>query len=557
MLKLQNILSTPLAIERNYAQSFAPQLNAVFQGKELTYEQQKALREELKKNTEPLFSSEVQGSSVVVFRNAESVEDAPANSIALIRINGFISQEGNWCMKGLNDYAREIKAAGRNKNIKGVILQVNSGGGSIAGVDSFSNMVGNFERDYEKPLAVFVEGMAASAAYFISCKAPRIFAQDEMSQVGSIGTFLTMTDWSEYMKNMGIREEDIYATKSVNKNAAYRNFLKGDNSTAIEMLDKLTEVFLRAVEQGRATKLNTQTVVTTEDLQGNPISFPEALSGKVYIGSESIGAGLIDEIGTIDAVVDYIDSRAAMMGLGSSSSTLVETDIEDDDKGNNDDDYYYTNKLTNVTMFKQLSNEVLHSQVEATKTALNTIATEKGVSSSEYRQKQAEADALQAEVDFRNLQAANADLQAKNTELVKANQETTESLTAKDSEIQLLSKQVQELQAQVKASQSVDIEAINATNAELQAKVSELEASKVEIESQLQQANEAKAQSDAKLNAYVQFIEDNYDEVPVLPETKASSSDQPEAFEIVPEMSEAEKMKRIIAQANANPFTFK
>lgn len=554
-MKLYNILSSPLAIERNYAHSFAPQLRSIFEGKEMSIEHQKAMREELKKNTEPLYSENVQGSSIVVFRNAESVEDAPANSIALIRIQGFISQEGGWCMKGLKDYAKEIKAAGSNKNIKGVILQVNSGGGSVSGVDAFSNMIGNFERDYGKPLAVFVEGMAASAAYFISCKAPRIFAQDEMSQIGSIGTFVTMTDISAYLEQIGIREEDIYASKSVNKNIGYRNFLKGDNTAIIEMLDKLTEVFLRAVQQGRATKLNTQTTVTAQDVQGNDMTFPEALSGKLYVGSDAIGAGLIDEIAEIDAVVDYIDSRAASMGLGSSSSTLVETDTIDEDKDENDDYYYYTQKLTNVTMFKQLSNEVLQSQVQATNEALNAIATEKGVSSSEYKQKQAEASALQAEVDFRNLQAANAELQAKQTELVKANQEATTALAAKDNEIQTLSEKVEELQSQVEASQNVDVDAINASNEELTAKLAEVEASKADIEAQLTEVTASEAKAKADLQAYTQFVEDNFGELPELPETKATDSSQPEGYTIVPEMTEAEKMKAIIKAANANPFT--
>lgn len=396
---------------------------------DFTFSENKETRIELHKRTRPYFGVQANNGSIE-FKSMEALSDAPAGSIALIRINGFISYQSDWCNKGLEEYEREMIAAGQNQNIKGVILQVNSGGGSIEGVDNFSDFVAGFEAKYGKPLVALVDSRADSAAYHIICQAPRIFSKGEACEVGSIGTFVTLSDYTEYLAEMGIKEIDVYASKSFNKNAEYNDAVKGDTSKMVAYLDKYNNMMIRDVERGRAGVLNTEIRAVSPSVEGQPqIEVAEVFTGKVYVGREMVSMGLIDEISDMEGVVRYVNQKAAEMGWGGGSGKTVETEDESEDDWN----YMYQN--SNNTMFKNLNDQTLQASFDKATGELEAIAnSEAGIGSKEYVQKANQVAAIESELHLRAANKKAAELQA---QLEQLNQTTisAEQLTAVQNEL--------------------------------------------------------------------------------------------------------------------------
>ena len=456
-------------LDERAAEGYKAQLKAAIESN-YTREQLKEIRAELVSNTAPLFSRQIApGQSQIGFFSTQSGEPVQPGSIALIRVQGFISEHGDWCMKGLVDYERELNAAGENENIKGVILQVDSNGGSVYGVERFSGIVSGFQRKYSKPLAALAKNKALSAGYFIIAGAPKIFVSGNMSEVGSIGTMVTIYDDKKGLEKYGLTQHIINASQSTNKNKSYMDALKGDYTLMREWLDDFNKVFLDTVESGRGSKINRAEMLDIEMADGTTKATPEPLTGKVYMGRKAIQAGLADEIGDLEAVMAYIDNAAARMGYEPGSGTVAEP-IETDENEEDGDDFFFSQILqlkqnSEGMNFKNIADDVLASQMKQAVEKVNAVLTEKGADSPEYAKQAAILSAFQQETEMRNSRKEIAELKQRLADAHAAQKQDEGS-------------KQQELQAQ--------IEALQNEKTEQQAAVLEFERKNTEQAEQLQ-----------------------------------------------------------------------
>lgn len=217
-------------------------------------------------------------------------------SIGIVYLRGAMISEGNWCVKGINEIIQEIKEFGADPNILGVMLVVDSPGGMVKGTETFANVVRNFNKNYGKKIFAYVEGMACSAAMWAISGADRIILAENTSMVGSIGTVLTLSDWREYQKMIGVKEIDVYATLSTEKNKAFADAIDGDTSTLVDtILNPTNLVFLRAIQANRGAKMGD--IVKNLDLSTATVAnTPDVLRGRVYVGGEAVAVGLVDKI---------------------------------------------------------------------------------------------------------------------------------------------------------------------------------------------------------------------------------------------------------------------
>jgi len=222
-----------------------------------------------------------------------------------MRVNGVIQKESDMCNRGLDSYENELDFYGTNGNVKGVILEVNSPGGTAQGGDVFAQQLGEFESKYQKPVAVVIKSLAASAAYGMIAHAPKIFVSSPTAEAGSIGTMATFYDDRAWLEAQGVKEIVVRASESFNKNEPYYQAMQGNPELLqSEILDPLNKAFTASVKKGRRGKIDLKNVV-----KNNGVSVPEALSGKVYFGQSIIDAGLADEMGNRDEAYKYIDQR--------------------------------------------------------------------------------------------------------------------------------------------------------------------------------------------------------------------------------------------------------
>lgn len=217
-------------------------------------------------------------------------------SIGIIYLRGAMVYEGNWCVKGTAEIIEEIKAFGQDPTIKGVMMVVDSPGGMVKGTEIFANVVRDFRKKYNKKIFAYVEGMACSAAMWAISGADKIILAETTSQVGSIGTMVTFTDWAEYEKMNGIKEVSVYASLSTQKNKAYKDAIAGNPELLQNnILNPTNLAFLSAIQANRGAKMSEQ--VKSLDLNTATVeNTPAELKGRVYVGIEAQNIGLVDKI---------------------------------------------------------------------------------------------------------------------------------------------------------------------------------------------------------------------------------------------------------------------
>lgn len=129
------------------------------------------------------------------------------NGTAIISVNGVLYE---------NDYktiSTQVEKAENDKDIKNIVLDINSPGGQVAGVFEACNTI----RNCSKPVASFTSTNMCSAAYAIGCSASNMYATKH-SQIGSIGVMLEYADFSEIEKKMGIKTVIFKGKYSEKKN---------------------------------------------------------------------------------------------------------------------------------------------------------------------------------------------------------------------------------------------------------------------------------------------------------------------------------------------------
>jgi protease-4 len=227
----------------------------------------------------------------------------PEGSVAIIPIRSEILKYDQPCgPRGSQSIINDVKSADQNPNIKSILLVVDSPGGQVTGTDLLAEAVKNSET----PIVAFIEGMAASAAYWIISGASKIIASSDLDRIGSIGTMLMVEDLQLALEAQGVKFHEVYASLSVDKNADLNQVLDGNYEPYQKnVLDVINSKFLSSIKTNR------------------PAVDDSSMTGKMYFAPEAIALGLIDEIGSIE----YAISVAAAL-----SPDITELSIQNDTK---------------------------------------------------------------------------------------------------------------------------------------------------------------------------------------------------------------------------------
>lgn len=200
---------------------------------------------------------------------------------ALIEIEGEISRNQAANADNIN---QSLKNAFKNKQTKGIILKINSPGGSPVQARQIYNNILRLRKEY-KDIKVFaaIEDMGTSAAYLIASAADQIYS-DETSLVGSIGVIIDSFGFVDTLQKLGV-ERRIYAAgrnKAMLDPFSPRN--KEQEEFINQQLDIVHKVFIKNVVDKRA---NLAKNINEQDI----------FSGKFWVGQSALELGLIDGFG--------------------------------------------------------------------------------------------------------------------------------------------------------------------------------------------------------------------------------------------------------------------
>jgi len=169
-------------------------------------------------------------------------------------------------------------------DVKGIVLNVDSPGGNIVGINEFANTIYNARG--KKPIVAYTGGYCASAAYWIASAADKIVA-DDTAFLGSIGVVAAWTDESEARKKQGIIDYEVVSSQSPDKRQD-PNSAEGRAKLQAE-LDALADIFLNSVARNRSSK---------------PKYVGEKYGkGGILITEEAIRVGMADEVGSLEGVI--------------------------------------------------------------------------------------------------------------------------------------------------------------------------------------------------------------------------------------------------------------
>ena len=209
---------------------------------------------------------------------------ATGDFTALITINGEISSESE---ANANDFKRNLNDAYENPGTKGIILSINSPGGSPVQAGIMNDEIIRLKSLYPQiPIYAVVEDICASGAYYIAVATDSIYV-DKASIVGSIGVLMDGFGFEQTINKLGIERRLMTAGKNKAALDPFSPINPEQKAHVQDLLDQVHQQFIEVVRDGRGEKLRDDS---------------EIFSGLFWNGEKSIKLGLSDYLGSADYV---------------------------------------------------------------------------------------------------------------------------------------------------------------------------------------------------------------------------------------------------------------
>lgn len=207
---------------------------------------------------------------------------------ALVELKGVIAADSK---ASADKIISALQAAFKDKNTQGVVLRINSPGGSPVQAGYINDEIVRLRIKHKDiPLYVVVQDVCASGGYYIAAAADKIFV-DKASIVGSIGVLMDGFGFTGAMEKVGIERRLVTA----GANKGFLDPFSPNNADqqkyAQQMVAEIHEQFIKVVRDGRGKRLK---------------ETPEMFTGLVWSGEKSVALGLADGLGSLDYVAREI-----------------------------------------------------------------------------------------------------------------------------------------------------------------------------------------------------------------------------------------------------------
>lgn len=202
---------------------------------------------------------------------------------ALVELRGEIAAGGEASAEVL---LSGLKSAFEDAGAQGVIIRINSPGGSPVQAGIVYDEVKRLKALHNKKVYAVVEESAASGAYYIAVAADEIYV-DKASIVGSIGVLMDGFGFDKVLEKVGVERRLLTAGENKGMLDPYSPLSEKQRGYAQAMLDQIHRQFIDTVREGRGERLK---------------ETPETFSGLFWNGEEAVKMGLADGLGNLDHV---------------------------------------------------------------------------------------------------------------------------------------------------------------------------------------------------------------------------------------------------------------
>ncbi len=232
-----------------------------------------------------------------------------AERVALIDVCGVLSNDPYWYDEtGYDDIQNEMRMAGDDADVDGILILVNSPGGETDNAFETADVIKKVAA--VKPVWGVAAPMAYSAGYLLLSQASKVYVPPVTGGVGSIGVYGLHLDFSEYLKKQGIAATFVSEGKGKTDGNPYEPLSEEARQKLVLEIQRLYGEFLSRVASGRSLS------------ESAIIKFGAAL----FEGSKaSLGAGLADLVGSPETAWTDLATRVAGIRQGTISATAEVT----------------------------------------------------------------------------------------------------------------------------------------------------------------------------------------------------------------------------------------
>lgn len=232
------------------------------------------------------------------YEEAINIRKSGKDKIAVIYAEGdIVDGEGDNATIGGEHFRALVRKARLDKNVKAIVLRINSGGGSALASDMIWREIEVAKIQDKKPVVVSMGDVAASGGYYIAANADTIFAHPN-TITGSIGVFGIVPNMQGFFKNkLGVTFDGVSTAPYADAGSVLKPLQPKEKELVQRSVERIYQQFKQRVAQG----INRDTAYVESIAQG-----------RVWSGADALRIGLVDRLGTLQ---DAINCAAKMAKL--------------------------------------------------------------------------------------------------------------------------------------------------------------------------------------------------------------------------------------------------
>ncbi len=221
------------------------------------------------------------------------VEGEGTAKILLVDISAVISEKEKSKGFGLGTEAslvarikEELQKAEKDESVKGIVVKINSPGGTVTATDTIYHELMEFKRRTSARIVACVTGLAASGGYYVASAADEIIAHPT-SITGNIGVIAMKFNVDQLLSKVGIQEETVKSADKKDIWSPFRPSTPEEKEIIQTVIDTFHDRFVEVVHAGRKSLLSKEEV-------------EELADGRIFTAEQALAAKLVDKIGYLD-----------------------------------------------------------------------------------------------------------------------------------------------------------------------------------------------------------------------------------------------------------------
>lgn len=226
--------------------------------------------------------------------------------VAVITLDGSLARD-SWFGTDPATIKSAVRAAAGDPAAKSILMVVDSPGGSVSGIADLADTFA--EAGKVKPTVAYAADIACSAAYMVACQARKLYA-GPTAMVGSIGTFLSIADWSKAADMAGIKVNVVKAGEFKGAGVMGTVVTDAQLADAQRLVNSINNEFVARVGRGRG-------------MSGERVQ--QLADGRVHIGQAAVDLGLADGVRTLEQVIAEMSATAGPASQGAKMATAETT----------------------------------------------------------------------------------------------------------------------------------------------------------------------------------------------------------------------------------------